>query len=179
MKRLAMTGTGLLLAAVIAGAYATTTSRAQSPGTPDQRIAALEAQVATMNQQVTAGQIGGVIAAVTVLDTAGLHGMDESLAAGDLKAGFLGAARRARLVAVATAWPAELAPVAKELTEHLTDLQAALEKEDVKAAATAAHEAHDGGHDLSAAVNGWLAKMGGTTASLGGAAGDHGDDQGR
>lgn len=151
------------LAAVIAGSYATGASQADSVGTPEERISALEAKA--MNSQAA-----GVAYATYLLDNAGLHGIDDSVKAGEIKAGSLGNVRKARIVAAATDWPADLAPKAKELVAHLTALQAALEKEDVAAAKDPAHEAHDAAHDFSDAVYGWLAKSAGVQMRLSGAA---------
>lgn len=156
----------LALAVVIAGTFAATSSRAQPAGSTEQRLAALEERMTALTQQVQAGQVAAVISAVQVVDGAGLHAMEDALKAGDLKAGYLGAARRTRLTVAATTWPAELQAGARELAHDLENLQRALEIEDVAAAAEAATAAHDSGHDLSSAVYTWLAKEAGTTPNL-------------
>ncbi len=156
----------LTLAVVAATSIAVRSSGAQPTATTEERLAALEAKVATLGQEAKAGQLAAVTVAVQVVDGAGLHGMEDSLKAGDLKAGYLGTVRRTRLVTASTAWPAELQAGARELLHDLEALQRALEAEDVPAATEAATAAHDSGHDLSNAVYALLAKEGNTTSNL-------------
>jgi hypothetical protein len=97
-----------------------------------------------------------VMTAMYALDNAGLHGIDESVAAGTVPAGSPGAVRRVLIVTRATMWPAELQETTSALAENLAKLQEALRDEDVERAKDPAHEAHELGHQLSDQVYTWL-----------------------
>ena len=103
-----------------------------------------------------AAQKAQVMAVIFMLDTAGLHALDDSLTAGTLPAGALGTIRRARTAVLATDWPAPLSERANELVRRMAELEGELRAEDVAAAAPHGHEVHEVEHDLSALVYDWL-----------------------
>jgi uncharacterized protein YcnI len=108
-----------------------------------------------------AANLSHVITAVWILDNSGLHDIDEGAAAGSLPAGSLGRVQRARAVAAVTMWPAELREDAQRLVRELGELSAALENNNLSAAAHPAHEAHEIGHDISGKAYGWYAQVAG------------------
>ncbi len=70
-----------------------------------------------------AAQKGQIMAVIFMLDRAGFHGLDESLAGGTLPAGSLGTVRRARIAVSATDWPDPLQEKAKALGSELRELE--------------------------------------------------------
>ncbi|MCC7370028.1 MAG: hypothetical protein IT306_16505 [Chloroflexi bacterium] len=101
-------------------------------------------------------QKAGVSASTFQLDKSGLHDIDVAANEGRLLPGALGNVRRARIAVQATAWPEALQPMAAENVEALKALEEAIRSEDPAKVAGPAKAAHDKGHDLSAAVYGWL-----------------------
>jgi hypothetical protein len=91
-----------------------------------------------------------------MLDSSGLHAIDEATAAGTVPPGSLGTVRRARIVAQATDWPDALKPAASDLVAQMKLLEVALKNENAAAAKDPAHQVHDMGHDLSDKVYAWL-----------------------
>jgi hypothetical protein len=90
------------------------------------------------------------------LDNAGLHAIDEGANAGTIPAGALGKVRQARISVQSTEWPEALKEMAANQVTTLKSLETALRTEDPAQVAPVATKAHDDGHDLSAAVYGWL-----------------------
>jgi hypothetical protein len=90
------------------------------------------------------------------LDSAGLHGIDEGAKAGTIPPGALGAVRRTRIAVQSTEWPDGLKDMAMQQVTDMKALEDALRTEDPAQVAAPAAKVHDGGHDLSAAVYGWL-----------------------
>jgi hypothetical protein len=97
-----------------------------------------------------------VMHTIYMLDSSGLHAIDESTHAGTIPAGALGTVRRARIMTQATEWPDALKDQAAGLVNDMKALEATLQKEDAAGSADLAAKVHDGGHDLSAAVYTWL-----------------------
>jgi len=92
-----------------------------------------------------------------VMDTAGFHGIAESLAAGDpIDPSALTAATRVRKILSSTEWPAELGEAVDHFLATLGELQAALEADDAAAATAIAETVHDEQHELSEMIDGWL-----------------------
>ena len=90
------------------------------------------------------------------LDNAGLHALDVDSSAGTITAGALGKVRQARIGVQATDWPEPLKEMASNQVNTMKSLEAAIRTEDAAQVAPLAKKAHDDGHDLSAAVYGWL-----------------------
>jgi hypothetical protein len=123
----------------------------------------------THNAQAAA-QRAQVIATVYQLDTAGLHELDERVAAGSIPPGALGRVRRARMATQATTWPEPLRETVTAMTAEMVKLEEALREESASRAAAPAHETHELEHRLSDQAYGWL------TGS--GQPGTHGSGQG-
>ena len=90
------------------------------------------------------------------LDNAGLHTLDVDSNAGTITAGALGKVRQARIAVQATDWPEALKEMASNQVATMKSLEEAIRTEDAAQVAPLAKKAHDDGHDLSAAVYGWL-----------------------
>jgi glutamine synthetase len=92
-----------------------------------------------------------------VLDTAGFHGIAESLAAGDpIDPTALGAVTRVHKILSSTEWPAELHEAVEHFLATLEEFKSALGADDAAAAAPLAETVHDEAHELSEMVDGWL-----------------------
>ena len=136
------------------------------------RLVALEGQLGEMNTSVaglsaTIGQLVetedshtprfDLAMAQFVMDTAGFHGIAESLAAGDpIDPTALGAITRVHKVLSSTAWPEELHEALDHFLATLEEFQAALEADDAAAAAPLAETVHDEQHELSESIDGWM-----------------------
>ena len=90
------------------------------------------------------------------LDNAGLHTLDVDSNAGTITAGALGKVRQARIALQASDWPKALKEMASNQVTTMKALEEAIRTEDPAQVAPLAKKAHDDGHDLSAAVYGWL-----------------------
>jgi hypothetical protein len=98
---------------------------------------------------------GDLIAAITFLDGAGFHGIDESInEEGEVPGDAASVARKAETVVHLTAWPDDLAEDAETLEGIFAALAESLEAEspDLEAAGQNAASAHDGLHDFSGRV---------------------------
>jgi hypothetical protein len=113
---------------------------------------------------------GSILAAMSLIDTAGFHGMDTGLngATPAIDASWLGKTRNARIASAAITWPEELQPQAKAFTDAAARLQAALENDDAAAAAAPAHDTHETQHDLSADAYAYLGTKAGIAPAKGG-----------
>lgn len=129
------------------------------------RIAALEAQVAALEEHaaahqaatVPAGQVNRVTTAIYLLDNAGLHDLDVRLnEEGEILPGDAGQIARLSRLLSAVDWPEALAGNAEALITTLGDLQAALAGDDAEAAAPLAFDVHEIGHTLSHDAEHWL-----------------------
>jgi len=141
-NKLALIGAGFL--AGVALTFVTVTSVAQP-------VAADQAE----NAYVLA-QKAQVAHAIYQLDSAGLHAIDEGAKAGTIPPGALGAVRRARIAVQVAEWPDALKDMAMDQVASMKALETALRTEDPAQVADPAAKVHDGGHDLSDAVYGWL-----------------------
>ena len=97
------------------------------------------------------GDTGAMLAALTVIDGAGFHGMDTALntPGARIDAAWAGKTRRAIVAAKAISWPEEVRDEAVAFSEASTRLLTALEKDDAAGAAKPAKDGHDTQHDLS------------------------------
>jgi hypothetical protein len=136
------------------------------------RLVALEGQLGEMNTSVaglsaTIGQLVetkeshtprfDIAMAQFVMDTAGFHGIAESLATGDpIDPTALGAVTRVHKILSSTEWPAELHEAVEHFLATLEEFQAALEADDSAAAAPLAETVHDEQHELSESIDGWM-----------------------
>jgi hypothetical protein len=136
----------------------------QAAPTPDTRIPDLETRIAALESQIAelssdehgepaAGSFD-VVVAQYVMDSAGFHGMDETLnETKTVDPGYRSVVLRVRKVVVQTAWPEDLADQSAAFAETLEEFAAALEADDGEEAATLAAEAHTAQHDLSRAID--------------------------
>lgn len=116
------------------------------------------------SQIASTAMVGQTIAAVYLLDNAGLHEIDAALTDGsDLPVTSLGQVQNAYKVAAATRWPAPLKDTASQLTAQLGRLQTALQAGDMNGAMSPAHDAHELGHTLSHMAYDWLGTQAGVT----------------
>uniref|UniRef100_UPI002ADD80F2 hypothetical protein n=1 Tax=Tepidiforma sp. TaxID=2682230 RepID=UPI002ADD80F2 len=109
-------------------------------------------------------QTAAVLAAVTFLDAAGYHGIDEAINnEKTVPATARSVALKGQAVVKSTGWPAELEPQANALAGILGELAAALEGEspDLAKAGAAAAKAHDAQHEFSDAAWAWLFEQAG------------------
>jgi hypothetical protein len=122
-------------------------------------IDALNAQVEVLT---AAAERNAVLNAVNILDTAGLHDIDEGANENnEIVPGAAGPVTRAYLAVETTEWPEELQPQADQVAADLLALLEALESEDLTAVAEAAATAHDSGHEFSEAVQNHLREAAG------------------
>jgi hypothetical protein len=122
-------------------------------------IDALSAQVETLNQ---AAQRNAVLNAVNILDTAGIHDIDEGANdRNEIVEGAAGPVTRAYIAVAGTEWPADLQPGADEVEAALLELLEALEAEDLTAVAEAGAAAHEAQHGFSEDVQNYLREAAG------------------
>jgi hypothetical protein len=97
-----------------------------------------------------------------MLDTAGFHGMEETIAeTQQIDPAFLGTVNRVQKVLSSAPWPESLVKQGEEFETLLGEFAAALEADDVEAATTLSAEVHDAQHELSEAIDNWLGAAGG------------------
>lgn len=146
----------LLLAACAPAGQGATTEQLTAL---EARVAALEAQAAApdgVDAEDTPSEAGVFELAVAqyVMDTAGLHAMDEALhETGVVEASYISAVNRVAKVVGATTWPEELHGQVEAFETVLADLVTALEADDAAAAAELAASAHEVQHDLSGGID--------------------------
>ncbi len=103
----------------------------------------------------------GINTAIYLLDSAGLHEVDVRLnEEKTIQPGDSGQVDHVARLLTTVAWPEELAEEAALLQETLTALSAALEEDDLEAAAPLATQAHEEQHDFSHNAQAWLAETG-------------------
>jgi hypothetical protein len=105
---------------------------------------------------------------VVTTSTLGLHDMDEQLNAGTIDPSFIGNTRTLVRIYTLTDWTDDLAAEADAIRETGIELMAALEDEDIEAAAAAATELHDAEHEFSDKV--WAELLGDLPEEEGGVA---------
>jgi hypothetical protein len=116
------------------------------------------------------GQAFQVAVATYLMDTAGFHDLDERLNQdGAIEAGDAGMVNRVNQLLGATEWPADLQAQVDPLKETLSQYAEALANDDLEAAKPLATQTHELQHDLSHAVETWLAGANG--------AGEHGMEE--
>jgi hypothetical protein len=140
------------------------------------RVAALEAQLAAVPAPAAQGLVEGagddafgVVVAQYVMDTAGFHGMDEALnETKTVDPAYLSTVNRVRKVVAEAPWPDALHEQAEAVEAVLAGLAAVLEADDGEGAAALAAELHTAQHDLSHAIDNWLAGGDGEQGDHGG-----------
>lgn len=109
-----------------------------------------------------ADSLFAVTTATYLMDTAGFHGMDETInAEGTIPSTYAATVNRVAQVLSVTPWSPELAEQATAFRATLAEFAAVLESEDVEAAKPLATRVHEEQHDFSHAIEAWVnAKMG-------------------
>jgi hypothetical protein len=97
-----------------------------------------------------------VALAIRTLDEAGFHGVEDSVAGGEIPADARTVALKMEAIVGATNWPDDLSDQADELAGALNAAAAAYEGEDAAAALPAAERVHDIEHDFSAEAWAWI-----------------------
>ncbi len=114
--------------------------------------------------------LGGMLAALSILDSTGLHDIDETLNAtppGAIDAQWLGRVQHAQIAVATATWPVELQSDAEALAATLGELAAKLDDDDGAGASPLATRAHDEGHGFSGAGWGALAEAAGVETGAG------------
>jgi hypothetical protein len=95
----------------------------------------------------TAGQL----AALSIVDSAGFHAMDQALNGGDGKIDpqWLGKVRHGQTAVAAIKWPSELAKQAKAFTDAAEKFATTIEADSAATAAPAAKANHEAWHELT------------------------------
>jgi hypothetical protein len=159
MRRLVV---GLTLVSLFLAACggAAVTDQADQITALEGRITALEAQVTGLtseHDESLPSQAFEIVIAQYVMDTAGFHGMDESLnETMTVEPAYLSTVNRVHKVVAQAPWPEELHEQADAFGEALETFAAALEADDAETAAGLAAGVHEAQHDLSAAIDEWL-----------------------
>jgi hypothetical protein len=107
----------------------------------------------------SSSQEAEVISAITILDNAGLHGIDESInEEEEIPANARTVALKLQTVLELTSWPSDLEDSAESLAGTMGEFAAALDGEnpDMAQAGELAARAHDEEHDFSGETWAWL-----------------------
>ncbi|MEX0781346.1 MAG: hypothetical protein WD557_01765 [Dehalococcoidia bacterium] len=132
------------------------------------RIAALGAGVTVLAGAALSGACGSddgasqeseVLSAISILDGAGLHGIDESInEENEIPADARTVALHMQALVELTQWPSDVEDAADGLAQAFEDFAAALDGDspDMARAGELAAKAHDEQHDLSHDVWAWL-----------------------
>ena len=119
---------------------------------------ALDAWIATKPPLAQDAEPFNISVAQYLMDTAGFHGIAEVLTdTKKIDATYLSTVNRVNKVLSQTTWPPELDDQAQEFVGGLNTFAAALEADNVDGAIEASDVAHDAQHELSHAIDGWLA----------------------
>jgi uncharacterized protein YoxC len=123
------------------------------------KVEELAASAAGMDEHAAepAASAFNVAVAQYFLDTAGFHGMDETLnETKTIDASYVSAVNRVKKVLTQTVWPEELQEGATGLIDLLGQFAEALEADNADEAAPLATQVHEAQHDLSHGIDGWL-----------------------
>lgn len=128
------------------------------------QLAALQAEVDEMKAEL-AGHQGAdeasaneVTTAIYLLDTVGLHALDERLnSEQEIQAGDAGTVSRIARLLSAVNWPDAMASDAAKLIDMLDQLAAALGDDDLASAADLSTQVHEAQHEFSHSAEHWLA----------------------
>lgn len=148
---------------------AATATPAPTPGGDESEAEKAHAEPTAGKKVVMAepGQPFQVAVATYLLDTAGLHDIDERLnGEGLIDPGDAGMVNRVNQLLVATRWPEGLQGQVGSLQTTLVTYAEALADDNLEAAKLLATQAHEQQHDLSHAVEQWLGDIAGGVSSL-------------
>jgi hypothetical protein len=154
---LAIVGGSMLLAAACS-------SSDKADATPSATVAATQANT-------PASDAPAVISAINILDNAGLHGFDQSIAGGTVPPTAQNVVTHLLAIVKLTPWPDALKTQASNMAGVFQTYVQQLNTNtpDMTKLATASHNAHEGEHDFSHDVWDWTYKQAGmdTTAPSG------------
>ncbi|GEM_PF-5597814 len=107
--------------------------------------------------QGTHAEIAGSIAAIYIVDSVGLHGIDDAANKEErIDATKLSAVRKAVAVTKAAPWPEKLKHDSEAVAKSLSELEKAIAANDLTSVKGAAKDAHERAHDFSNEVYAWL-----------------------
>jgi hypothetical protein len=131
-------------------------------GRVEEMIASMEnAPEETPAEEETPDPVFDMVIATYHMDTAGFHGMDDTLnGGGEIDPGWLSSVNRINRILGVTSWPEDLQAGVSNLRETLSEFATALENDDAEAAAPLATQVHEEQHDLSHEIDEWLAESG-------------------
>ncbi len=119
---------------------------------------AIDEWAATAKPALSSTDPFDVSVAQYLLDTAGFHGIAEALTeTKKIDTSALSKVNRVKKVLTQTTWPRELNEQAQAFIKSLGEFAAALEAENVEDATKLAEPVHEAQHDLSHALDEWLA----------------------
>ncbi len=148
-----------LLAACSAAPTATTPPTEAATAAPTETVAPTATTMPSSTDRPTAAAAAfDIRAAQYVLDTAGFHGIAETLTEKKvIEASYLSTTNRVKKVLAHTTWPTELDAQAQAFITTLTEFATALEADKVDEAVKLGEPVHDAQHDLSHAIDEWAA----------------------
>lgn len=119
---------------------------------------AIDGWAATAKPGMTDADPFRVSVAQYFLDSAGFHGMAETLASDKkIDTTYLSKVNRVKKVLVQTTWPKELKDQAQAFVKSLGEFATALEADKVDDAIKLSDTVHDAQHELSHAIDDWMA----------------------
>jgi hypothetical protein len=119
---------------------------------------AIDAWAATNPMKMGGADPFNVSVAQSFLDSAGFHGMAETLSdTQKIDPTYYGAVTRVTKVLSQTTWPTELNDQAQAFIGSLNAFSTALANDDTKAAIETSDTVHDAQHELSHAIDAWIA----------------------
>jgi hypothetical protein len=145
---------GMVLAASLAGCAVAPAVQTQPIQPAQQAASPAVASPVAASPAISAFQLAE---AQFVLDSAGFHGMAETLAEKkQIDAGYLSRVQRAQKVLAQAAWPQAMNKESSALLAALNQFAVALRDGKVDAAIKASDETHEAQHELSHAIDHWL-----------------------
>lgn len=153
-----------LVAVALTAASAVAALACAASGNGDGAGAPASGTVATVD-------VGGVLAAIEVIERADLHHQNQVLALPETAAihpAFLGRALRARTATAIVDWPERVQDRVDAFLEALDPYVAALAADDLRAARATVKEAHDAYHALTGRAFEVLAELAGLAGDPGG-----------
>ena len=146
--------TGLLAAGLLAACAA---PAADNTAELQNQISALQTQVAALENEHTTASPFDVAVAQYVLDTAGFHGMSETIAETQtIDPAYGGAVTRVKTVLANTVWPEELHEQEAAFAALLDEFSAKIDADDGVGAVEISDQVHEAQHELSHAIGEWL-----------------------
>jgi hypothetical protein len=154
---------GLLSACAPSPAASDTTELQNQVTTLQGQVTALQTQVAELSaapaeeEHMDEASAFDVAVAQYVLNTAGFHGMAESIAESEtIDPAYGGAVNRVRTIFANTTWPEELQEEETAFVALLDEFSAKIEADDGAGAVEISDQVHEAQHAFSASIDAWL-----------------------